>query len=290
MAERVRMFKRLPEIWKRLDRDDTREDGKGVLERSLGVLDTSFDLAQENAAAIKDLRSVDHVPDRFLKHQAPLVGRQWRGDMVHSWNRRRQKHAIPRHSYKGTLARVGDAVADNGGGDWSVIDQASKLFVLGKQANLGSGACRFVAPDYYHDGAFILCVTDAVDLAGLRADLAETLAGGERWYLRITESDVAITESVITERDAGVEINTNTREGTLGYGRLGIDLWLGGESAQPEAEHVREGDTASSNAYLTTDSPLSIMTPGLTTVMGTPENPLPEEIAAIQPEEDVLRT
>jgi hypothetical protein len=180
---RTPLFDRLPKIFHRLD-DVKDEAGKGVFQRFLEVLDSGFDLVLAKATALLGMRSVDKIYDKYLHLMAPIVGHVWRDDDSKAENRRWTRNAIHRHSYKGTQTRLLDEVAREGGTQHVITDQASKLLVWGCQGMWGCDDCAWLAPDYFHDGAMLIDVNEDVDLEALMEDMAETCAGGERWYAR----------------------------------------------------------------------------------------------------------
>lgn len=180
---RTPLFNRLPKVFHRLD-DVKDQNDKGVFQRFLEVIDSGFDLVLSKAKSLLDTRSVDKIEDKYLSLMADQVGHVWRSDETKAWNRRRIRNAIHRHSYKGTLTRLGDDVLENGGTQHVVVDQASNLLVWGVQGKWGCDDCAFVSADYWHDGAMLIDVDEDVDLEALTADMLETCAGGERWYAR----------------------------------------------------------------------------------------------------------
>lgn len=230
---RTPLFKRLPDAWKSLDTD-------GVLERYLGVLDAGFDETHDLAKAVLDFRSVDRVPDRFLALLGELVGHEWRSDKDHDWNRRRIKDAIRRYSYKGTVECIKDLVAEHGGSWCEIVDMASKVCVLNKQAKLSSGCAHFQAADYYHDGAYVLKVGPEVNLADLKADLERVRPGGERWYLRLClQIDGSSAVTVTGAEHVSVRVgSTNANNHGLNEGVLNGGLTFRPLSAGEAAFHI----------------------------------------------------
>jgi hypothetical protein len=216
-------FKRLPAIWKT-------QDTLHILERYLGVMDRGFDRVNDAAKTVMDFRSPDKVPDRFLALFGEKVGHRWRSDRSYTWNRRRIVNAIARYSYKGTTARIADIVYENGGEYFRITDNASRLCVLSRQGQLSRGNCHIQSADYFHDGAFVLEVDQSVDLAGLEADLAETLAGGERWYINLLYQPEIIEDPLNTDC-------IQTIESGIGAGSLDSDLPLSFWPT-PEPQHI----------------------------------------------------
>jgi len=285
MARRS-LYSLLPQIWHRLDTER-------VLERFCAVLDDAWDRAHEKARDLFATRSIDKIPDRYLKLRGPIVGYDWRPDKDHAENRRRTAHAIPRHSAKGSYDLLADIIRENGGGEWSVQDNASKLMVLGKQAKMAQRSCRLVDADFWHDGAFLLTVTDAVDRDSLRLDLAETIPAGERWYLQIREAETDAVESVWFENEIGYESETDITRGALGYGTLNIPpegrtaLFLGfAGNGRAGVESVSEDGDIASDGYLWANDPFLCNRTDILVNMGSPMNPLPEALAAIQPDSE----
>lgn len=233
---RTPLWKRLPQIWHRLDmeRDGNGNVRPGVAERFLGVVDSGFDRAHGKATALLDLRSVDRIPDRYLELLGELVGHRWRSARGSDWNRRRIRDSIRRYSYRGTLEALRDLVREHGGGAIAVQDNASKLMVLGLQGRLGEADCHLQAADFWHDGAFVLRITDHVDWPALRSDLTDALAAGEVWFVEIAEDILAAFEAWPNVAETVLEADTNAFEGRLGLGQLGLDLFLsfGGSGRQ----------------------------------------------------------
>ena len=186
-----RLFERLPTIWKRWDRDS------GFCEDFLDVLDDSCAKAHGSIKDILDLRSIDRIPDRYLALVADHVGHVWRSDKTRDWNRARIRDAVRRHSYKGTHERLADLVKEHGGGsDWSVKDMASTLFVWNRQGLWSRGDSFLLSSDYFHPGAFRLCITDAVDLDAFLEDFEETKPAGQVWYFEIAKDASGLCETV----------------------------------------------------------------------------------------------
>lgn len=230
MARRP-LFQRLPHIWKNLDRPQDwwlhAEDVQpGILERFLRVADSELDRVHELVAKLFELRSIDRVEDKYLPLIGAIVGHRWRDTQSYAWNRRRIRSAIHRWSYKRTIANIGDIIYDNGGGDWSVVDMASKLIVLSGIGHLSTEDCYFEGADYLAGGAYVLSVTDAVDLTGLRSDLSEATSAGERWYINIALRELAAFEMAIVAQLTSALRSTNADEYNLDIGALSDDLWL----------------------------------------------------------------
>lgn len=227
------LFTRLPEIWKNLDYP---RDGRGrptgdpgVLERFLSVLDSSLDLTGSKVAALLDLRSIDRIPDRYLHLIGELVGHRWRSDKDKAWNRRKIATAIHRYSYKGTMANLNDLVREHGGGASTVVDNASKLLVLGKQGRLSYDDAYLVSPDYYHDGAFDMTLSEDVDFAAFMVDFLDRVAAGEKWYFRLSGQQDGIFEADWDENSFSLQPQF-TPDGSIGFGIIGVNLFI---STQP---------------------------------------------------------
>jgi phage tail-like protein len=213
------LFNRLPEIWRRLDKDE-------VLKRYLGVLDEGFNQAHDLAEGVLDFRSVDRVPDRYLRLLGDLVGHEWRSDKDHDWNRSRIRDAIRRYSYNGTAEAVKDLVREHGGGPCNIIDMASTLIVLDLQGDLATDNAVFEGDDYYHTGAFVLEITDQVNLPELKKDMTKVIPAGTRWYYRIVADGTVADQSIGISESSGPLESTNADEFALGAGKLDENLYL----------------------------------------------------------------
>lgn len=210
----------------------------GVLERFLGVLDSGFDLSASKAQSLLDLRSIDRIPDRYLQLLGELVGHRWRTDKDKAWNRRKIATAIHRYSYKGTMANLDDLVQEHGGGASEVVDNASKLLVLGKQGRLSCDDAYLVSADYYHDGAFDMLLSEDVDFAEFMRDFEDRVAAGERWYFRLSGQQDVLFETLISDSSTGIQPQF-TPDGAIGFGILGVSLFV---SSQPNG--VEKEDTS----------------------------------------------
>lgn len=209
---------RLPQIFHRLD-------VTGLEERYLGVLDDGIARTHAKAVSLQDLRSIDRIPDRFLPFLGMLVGHVWRSERGYAWNRLRIRNAIRRYSYKGTLEKLGDSVLENGGGEWSVTDNESRLIIWDRQGSWDTDNCHWPSADYWHDGAFVLRVPRSLDYEGLMADLAETLAAGEVWYFEVADQKGIDYIAEWSHQHIESRPSTNALEYVLDHGRWDVDLY-----------------------------------------------------------------
>jgi hypothetical protein len=223
MARRP-LISRLPEIWRRLDKD-------GELAAFLGLWDFELDAVHTKITELLSIRNLDKIPDRFLILLADLVGHRWRSDKSKDWNRNRMRDSIRRHSYKGTLAQLEDLVAEHNGTGLDFIDMASKLLVLGKNGRLGCTDAALVSPDYYHDGAFEVRVDRRISYDEFLEDLQHTKPAGEVWFFSLLFYLSFAFEEAWAYRRYTHHDDANTHEGTIGFGLLGIDLRLSTESS-----------------------------------------------------------
>ena len=207
---RQRLIDRVPDIWLRLDRD------LKMLERFFGVIDWEYDRVHDKIGELFSLRNVDLIPDKYLHLLAPLVGHIWRTDKTHLWNRR-IRNAIRRWSYKGTVASIADLVAEHGNGNFELIDMASKLLVWSKQGHWSQEDCHFESADYFHEGDFILCVDQGIDLTALKEDLIETVMAGTQWYFRIRSGEAGVSR--VAGESAGITLCAGTNAFAYGWGR-----------------------------------------------------------------------
>lgn len=59
-----------------------------------------------------------------------------------------------------------------------------------------------------------------------RSDLNDTLPAGEVWFFEIAEGILAVFETVTSEVERALEADTDAFAGRLGYGHLGLDIFL----------------------------------------------------------------
>lgn len=274
MARRP-LYERLPEIWKRLDPD-------GVVQRYLGVLDAGFDRSHGLAKAVLDFRSVDRVPDRYLALLGDIVGHQWRPGKSHDWNRSRIRDAIRRHSYKGTVECIQDLCREHGSDICEITDQASRLLVLDMQGELSEDAAHFESPDYWQDGAFVLRVSPETDLDGLKADLAEVLPAGTRWYLYVLYSRTLATETAGTSEIRGRIETANVHEFALDVAKIDENLFLGhypaGSSVLPERDMLERPIVFGGHLFMNSVG-IRMDETQITMDMGSGSYPLPRPFA-----------
>lgn len=228
MAHRP-IYERLPKIWKELDTD-------GTLERFLSVIDSEMIRIHGKVLDLLDLRSINLIPDKYLPLMAPLVGHKWRDDRTRIWNRNRVRHAIYRHSYKGTMARFEDTAVENGATSYEVQDNASTLLILGKQGHLGTKDCYLTGPDFYHEGAFMAFIDASVDYDSFREDLKDTLPSTTKWYFQLRDMFLEYDEVSVTQWESGIEHFHSGIGETLGHGRLGTGLVIHPSGATPSQE------------------------------------------------------
>ncbi len=213
---RKNLIDRLPSIWRRLDTE-------GFLERYLSVWDFELDAVHRKIIELLSIRNIDKLPDKWVDLLADLVGHNWRKNRTHTWNRRRIQNSIRRHSYKGTILRVEDTVNELSGEGCNIQDNASKLLVLGKQGRLSMSDAYIVAPDYWHDGAFLLEYPNSIPLNDLMFELGDTLPAAERWYFLTRYIIPAVFEVVSSIRWSGGHVSSGAEWGKIGYGQLGVD-------------------------------------------------------------------
>jgi len=171
---RTPFFKRLPQIWHRLDFDR-------IAERFTQVLDAAFDRVHGKGRDILDTRSVNRCPDRWVALLSDIVGHVWRSDRSYDWNRRKIASAIRRWSYKGTIECVADIALECGATKLVVVDMASQILTLDLLGELGGDAAFFEDEDFFHDGVFLLFVDAGCDMAAFQAECARIKPAGEKW-------------------------------------------------------------------------------------------------------------
>jgi hypothetical protein len=303
---RTRLFKRLPEAWKRYDADR-------VAERYLGVLDGGLDRSHDLAREVLGFRSVDEVPDRFLPLAGELVGHEWRSDKDHDWNRSRIRDAIRRYSYKGTIAALSDLIKEHGGSWWDVTDMASRLWVWNRQGRFNRDDSHVLAADFWHPGAFLLHVLDDLDFEGFLKDFEKVRKGGEVWYF----NHIWRLPNVVQEQtwDATYEVEQDASRVQFGrynrdlfntfkgaakceleeqpapmldgsrrvFGRFNIDLFMTFRGALKGLYEFEDTYPATPHGSLVTmDSTIRCDRTDITVDQGVPGNPLTLEAALLQ--------
>lgn len=173
----------LPRIWRRLDKE-------GLLEDFLAVLDDKYGDLNDEIIELLLSRNIDKVRDRSVWPKVGVVGEEFREstDGVTEnipYNRSRIGTAISRHSYKGTWARLSDALERLGIADWETIDNNSIVIVPGCNGRWGETDCYWSDGDFYHPGARHLIVRENVTEATVRAELDQINAVGEKWFITI---------------------------------------------------------------------------------------------------------
>jgi len=212
---------RLARIWIRLDRD--RDD---FAQRFLSVFQRAIDEAEARAKGVLDLKSLDRIPDQYLRLLADLVGHLWKTGRPYQRNRREARRAIPRYSYKGTVASIGDLAEEYATTLNGYQDNASLLLVLNKQGHLSQRDCAIMSADYWHDGAFVWTVDRAGDPDGFIDELTTLRPVGERWYYEFITVLMGICEVDVTAHVMGTYSYANTQYGRLNVGTLGEDVHL----------------------------------------------------------------
>lgn len=172
------LFSRVPGIWKSLD-------SNGVLEDFLGVLDDDFDRIEFLAELLFSMRSVETIDSFYLYLLSHIVGIEWDSSVSREDNRSVIRNAITTHSYKGTWARLSDALERIGVTEWETVDQNSVVIVPGCNGRWGYPDCYWADSDFYHPGARHLIVRQVADEDEIRAELNKITAAGEKWFITI---------------------------------------------------------------------------------------------------------
>jgi len=221
---RRNLSEKLAQIWLRLDRDRD-----NFAQRFLSVFQDAIDRAELRAKGALDLKSLDRVPDQYLKLLADIIGYRWNASHGYQINRRYAKRSIPRYSYKGTVTAIQDMAEEYGVSINGYQDNASILLVLGKQGRLSQRDCALVSADYYHDGAFLWTFDRAGDIEGFFGELQTLRPVGMRWYYDFLTMLLAVCEADVSTHITGTYSFTNTQYGRLGFGKLGNDVYLPAE-------------------------------------------------------------
>ena len=223
-AQRTDLYDRLPYIWRKLD-------AHGVLERFLNVVDDDFDSIEQLTDSLLDIHSIDKIPTRHLKLIGDLVGHKWHYNRNLLWNRNRIRDSIRKYSYKGTFVSLNDLVEEHGSHLNKYQDNASKLLILGKQGRLSCDDAYIVAPNYWHDGAYVIGVDRAGETEDLLAALLENSPAGVIWFIEYFFVMAGIDEVVGYLLITSALSYTNCLDGGVGYGSLGITEVVGDRPA-----------------------------------------------------------
>jgi len=215
------LSEKLAQIWLRLDRDRD-----NFAQRFLSVFQDAIDRAELRARGVLDLKSLDRVPDQYLKLLADIIGYRWNASHGYQINRRYAKRSIPRYSYKGTIVAIQDMAEEYGVSINGYQDNASILLVLGKQGRLSQRDCALVSADYYHDGAFLWTFDRDGDRDAFLDELKQMRPVGERWYYEFLTALVGVCEVDVSAYVAGTYSYSNTQYGRLNTGVLGNDVHL----------------------------------------------------------------
>lgn len=269
---RIPLIERLPEIWTRLDRDKELQD-------YLDLWDEELDYIHDLIPIFLRVHSVDEIADQWLSFLADLVGHKWRDDKDHDWNRRRIRDSLRRWSYKGTWTSIEDLVYEHGGSWCDVVDQASKLWVWNRQGRLNRGDCVLVNSDYWHHGAYVLIVTDDIDLDSFLPDFASLRPAGTYWFIdRMAGLPDVVFETVV---DRVYEIGSLcSREP---FGCFNLDLWLTFVGAlQCMVDIAATSGGAAIMGTLTVNSVIRVSREDITVDQGVPGNLLTLEASLLQ--------
>ena len=184
------LIARVPEIWRRLDKDDV---SRGLFT----AIDNELDRIGDTTEDYLSLVNVDLVPDKFLPLLADLVGHIWRIDRTYLWNRNRIRFAIKRASYKGTPECIKDLARDCGATSCEIVDMASKVIVESWQGHYGSSDCHYFDSDYYHPGVFQLYFSEDIDIEAFDEEFQHIKPAGTRWYYNFVISSYnAVVETI----------------------------------------------------------------------------------------------
>jgi hypothetical protein len=268
--EKYPLIARVPDIWRRLDRDD-------VSRKLFGVFDDEYDYAASLVEQYLEFQDVDKCPDKYLPLLGVLVGHEWRESQSFLWNRNRIRFALKRASYKGTTLSIEDLLIEHGAGAWTITDMASRLDIWNRQGgwNRLDGVC--VGDGVYHPGCYQLEVDNNIDFDAFLEDFELIRPAGTVWYfIRDAESANIIDDSLATDC---LDIDAYSPAlPTLD------DIMVWSPSGSPTASNL-EGSTFHAGVdggLMFTTSSIPIDTQGLFVTMGDDNNPLPIEIAIIQ--------
>lgn len=210
-------YELLPAIWRRLDTDT-------VLERFLNVWEYEYGIIVSKIQELLTIQNPDKTQDRYLRLLGTVVGHEWDTDESYSWNRKRIKDSIHRHSYKGTVDRIADDMAEIGAESVQITDNASKLLVLSKQGRLSEPDSYMVTADFWHDGAYVMQLTDTtvprLEFNKVDSVLSKTLPAGTIWYLIYGKQLFALYDIDFSLLHGQALFTGDQRSGVLGYGQL----------------------------------------------------------------------
>lgn len=231
---RGQLRERLPAVWTRFDR----EYG-GVASGFVDLFQQAFESVEQKGRSALDLKSLDRVPDQYLRLLAELVGYRWRNQSSYRFNRRRTKRSIPTYSYKGTLTQFNDIIEEYGSLVNGWTDQASKLLILsGGQGQLSTGDCGIPDADYLNDGVWIWALDRTGDIAGLIAELDASKPLGVRWYYDLVTMLFGVCEVNPVVVKTRTFSYTNANVGILGNSTLSGTLCLGDFFETVVCDHI----------------------------------------------------
>ena len=203
-------------LYSRLARHERAEDTQFVLKRMFQALDESFDRIESASEILLKLNTIDDCPDAFLFVLAQRIGYEWRSDKSYLWNRDRLSEAIRRYSRKGTKPARHSIIREHDGADYTALDVASTLLVLGRQGRLGRKDCVLIGPDFYHDGSFLFNVQFPVDTPEFYAEFERQRPAGRLWWYRIPQEIFGPYETDISFDEHQIDYLHNLGEGALG--------------------------------------------------------------------------
>jgi len=188
---RKRLYKRFSKAVRQFDSE------RRIFESLTLALDDSFDRVNDKIRGLHELRSIDDIPDKFLPQSSDNVGHIWRTDNDYTWNRRRQKEAKIRASYKGSDDCIGDLIREHGGRVWFITDMASRLDIWNRQGGWNRSDGIALGAKLFHPGAYMLEVDEEFDFDAFLIDFMDIRRAGSTWFfiraipsLSIIEEDI----------------------------------------------------------------------------------------------------
>ena len=184
------LIARVPEIWRRLDKDDV---SRGLFTAIDNELERVGDVTEDYLSVV----NVDLVPDKFLPLLADLVGHIWRVEKTYLWNRNRIRFAIKRASYKGTSKCIKDLAQECGATTVSILDMASSVIIESYQGHYDNFDCHYFDSDYYHPGVFVVTFSDDIDITEFALEFQYIKPAGTKWYYKIDDGNTISDPIVI---------------------------------------------------------------------------------------------
>jgi len=222
---KIDLFRRLPGIWKRLDRE-------GFAERFLDTISDEYNLTVDTVDGLKRLWSLRDTPIDFLQALTQLIGYEYDDYFSDEENRRIALNAIREYSSKGTFSYYRWYLAQHDIVTHNIVDLASKLLILsGGQGKLSEDDCGIPDADRLNDGIFEFEIENTPHAVERFNNLAKRKVAGTKWVCKPSFS--VVTECTpLTDIDFVVALRSTNIHGWLGDQEVNY-LRLSCESVMP---------------------------------------------------------